>query len=107
MCPCARHTNPCLVLVEPRKTRTDITETNISPMLMSFYLYIVCYRQWLPRNKLEPLGVDSGLDKGKLLENKKPNVRKAVQKAYEKAILHRCSVTGEPNPLSGDSSSED
>lgn len=27
--------------------------------------------QWLPRNKLEPLGVDSGLDKSKLLENKK------------------------------------
>ncbi|KAL3851628.1 hypothetical protein ACJMK2_015361 [Sinanodonta woodiana] len=63
--------------------------------------------QWLPRNKLEPLGVDSALDKSKLLENKKPNVRKAVQKAYEKAIRHRCSVTGEPNPLSGDSSSED
>lgn len=63
--------------------------------------------QWLPRNKLEPLGVDSGLDKAKLLENKKPNVRKAVQKAYEKAILHRCSVTGEPNPLSGDSELED
>jgi bromodomain and PHD finger-containing protein 1 len=51
--------------------------------------------------------VDSGLDKAKLLENKKPNVRKAVQKAYEKAILHRCSVTGEPNPLSGDSELED
>lgn len=71
-------------------------------------LFILCFfRQWLPRNKLEPLGVDSGLDKSKLLENKKPNVRKAVQKAYEKAILHRCSVTGEPNPLSGDSSCED
>ena len=67
----------------------------------------LCCRQWLPRNKLEPLGVDSGLDKAKLLENKKPNVRKAVQKAYEKAILHRCSVTGEPNPLSGDSELED
>lgn len=66
------------------------------------YLYSV-FRQWLPRNKLEPLGVDSGLDKAKLLENRKPNVRKAVQRAYEKAILHRCSVTGEPNPLSGDS----
>ncbi|XP_064607465.1 peregrin-like isoform X2 [Liolophura sinensis] len=63
--------------------------------------------QWLPRNKLEPLGVDSGLDKAKLLENRKPNVRKAVRKAYEKAILHRCSVTGEPNPLSGESSTED
>lgn len=50
------------------------------------------FRQWLPRNKLEPLGVDSALDKSKLLENKKPNVRKAVQKAYEKAILHRSDI---------------
>ncbi|PVD24392.1 hypothetical protein C0Q70_14874 [Pomacea canaliculata] len=62
--------------------------------------------QWLPRQKLEPLGVNSDLDKSKLMENKKPNVRKAVQKAYEKAIIHRCKVNGEPNPLSGDSSSE-
>nr|KAG5704279.1 hypothetical protein BaRGS_012588 [Batillaria attramentaria] len=64
-------------------------------------------RQWLTRQKLEPLGVNSDLDKAKLMENKKPNVRKAVQKAYEKAIIHRCKVNGEPNPLSGDSSSED
>ncbi|KAK7486575.1 hypothetical protein BaRGS_00022241 [Batillaria attramentaria] len=63
--------------------------------------------QWLTRQKLEPLGVNSDLDKAKLMENKKPNVRKAVQKAYEKAIIHRCKVNGEPNPLSGDSSSED
>ncbi|KAI0211881.1 Peregrin [Lamellibrachia satsuma] len=59
--------------------------------------------QWLPRSKLEPLGVDSGLDKAKQLENKKPNVRRAVRKAYEKAVLHRCKVTGEPNPLSSES----
>ncbi|CAH1783682.1 unnamed protein product [Owenia fusiformis] len=59
--------------------------------------------QWLPRDKLEPLGVDSGLDKAKLLESKKPNVRKAVKRAYDKAIVHRCKVTGEPIPLSGDS----
>ena len=64
-------------------------------------------RQWLPRTKLEPLGVDSGMDKAKLLENKKPNVRKAVRKAYEKAILHRCKVTGEPNPLSSAESDSD
>ena len=56
--------------------------------------------------KLEPLGVDSARDKGKLLENKKANVRKAVRKAYEKAILHRCRVTGEPNPLSPVSDAE-
>lgn len=64
-------------------------------------------RQWLPRGKLEPLGVDSGLDKAKLLESKKPNVRKAVRKAYEKAVLHRCRVTGEPNPLVAESGSDD
>ncbi|XP_074645321.1 peregrin-like isoform X2 [Tubulanus polymorphus] len=63
--------------------------------------------QWLPRNKLEPLGVDSGLDQAKLLENKKLHIRKAVRKAYEKAISHRCRVTGEPNPLSSESSTED
>ena len=26
LCPCARHINPCLVLVQPRKTCPDITE---------------------------------------------------------------------------------
>ncbi|XP_012936104.1 bromodomain-containing protein 1 isoform X2 [Aplysia californica] len=62
--------------------------------------------QWLPRSKLEPLGVNSDLDKSKLMENKKPNVRNAVKKAYEKAIIHRCRVRGDPNPLSDDSSSD-
>lgn len=46
--------------------------------------------------------MDSGLDKAKLLENKKPSVRKAVKSAYEKAVLHRCRVTGEANPLTED-----
>ena len=58
------------------------------------------------RSKLEPLGVNSDLDKSKLMENKKPNVRNAVKKAYEKAIIHRCRVRGDPNPLSDDSSSD-
>ncbi len=72
---------------------------------LQFSLFgFVISRQWLPRNKLEPLGVDSGMDRAKLLENKKPNVRKAVRKAYEKAIHHRCKVTGEPNPLTADES---
>ncbi|XP_064487011.1 bromodomain-containing protein 1-like isoform X2 [Ornithodoros turicata] len=63
--------------------------------------------QWLPRNKLEPLGVDTARDKAKLVESKKPAERKAVKKAYENAILHRCRVTGESTGLSGDSSTED
>merc|ERR1712013_740492 len=51
--------------------------------------------QWLPRDKLEPLGVNTELDKSKLVQSKKPGERKAVKKAYEEAILHRCRVTGE------------
>lgn len=59
--------------------------------------------QWLPRNKLEPLGVDSKLDKARLVESKKAAERKAVKKAFENAILHRCRVTGESNILSNES----
>merc|ERR1719204_1966210 len=56
--------------------------------------------QWLPRDKLEPLGVDTELDKSYLIQSKKPSERKAVKKAYEEAILHRCRVTGETVDLS-------
>lgn len=63
--------------------------------------------QWLPRNKLEPLGVDTARDKAKLVESKKPAERKAVKKAFENAILHRCRVTGQSTGLSGDSSGDD
>lgn len=69
--------------------------------------YIPECRQWLPRNKLEPLGVDTARDKAKLVESKKPAERKAVKKAYENAILHRCRVTGQSTGLSGDSSGDD
>jgi bromodomain and PHD finger-containing protein 1 len=30
-----------------------------------------------------------------LVQSKKPSEKKAVKKAYEDAILHRCRVTGE------------
>lgn len=55
---------------------------------------------------MEPLGENSALDKAKLVESRKPADRKAVKKAYEKAILHRCRVTGENTGLSGDSDNE-
>ena len=41
------------------------------------------------RDKLEPLGVDTELDKSKLVQSRKPSEKKAVKKAYEEAILHR------------------
>lgn len=52
------------------------------------------YRQWLPRNKLEPLGVATEVDQAKLTESRKPADRKAVRKAYQEAMLHRCQVSG-------------
>lgn len=78
-------------------------------MSHNHHIFSLCCvsRQWLPRFKLEPLGVDSALDKAKLVESRKPSERKAVKKAYEKAILHRCRVTGENTGLSGDSDNEE
>jgi len=51
------------------------------------------YRQWLPRNKLEPLGIAPEVDQAKLTESRKPADRKAVRKAYQEAMLHRCQVS--------------
>ncbi|XP_066911378.1 peregrin-like isoform X2 [Clytia hemisphaerica] len=45
--------------------------------------------QWLPRDKIEPLGIDSRLDEVKLVESKKPSMRKNVQEAYKRAIGFR------------------
>jgi len=52
-------------------------------------------RQWLPRNKLEPLGVDPKSDQAKINEGRRPAVRKNVESAYQRALLHRSRVTGE------------
>ncbi|XP_038073948.1 peregrin-like isoform X2 [Patiria miniata] len=76
------------------------------------HLYLVLFFdnkrtwQWLPRSKLEPLGVDSGLDQVKLLEGRKSAVRKSVQQAYDRALKHRCRVTGEVMEVSTSESSD-
>ncbi|XP_046730843.1 bromodomain and PHD finger-containing protein 3 isoform X3 [Silurus meridionalis] len=44
--------------------------------------------QWLPMGKLHPLGIDDAVDKLRLMEGKKPNVRKSVHLAYERAMKH-------------------
>ncbi|XP_032893027.1 peregrin isoform X2 [Amblyraja radiata] len=65
------------------------------------HLYLVLFFdnkrtwQWLPRTKLVPLGVDQTLDKMKMLEGRKSNIRKSVQIAYHRAMQHRskCSCS--------------
>lgn len=51
--------------------------------------------QWLPPNKLEPLGLDKSVDQAKLVESRKPTDRKAVKKAYGDAMQFRKQVDGE------------
>ncbi|KAJ8711347.1 hypothetical protein PYW07_008589 [Mythimna separata] len=51
--------------------------------------------QWLPPNKLEPLGLEKSVDQAKLIESRKPTDRKAVKKAYGDAMQFRKQVHGD------------
>ncbi|XP_056131089.1 bromodomain and PHD finger-containing protein 3 [Lampris incognitus] len=53
--------------------------------------------QWLPRDKLIPLGMDDTVDKLRLMEGKKPSVRKSVHTAYDRAMVHLNHVRGNLN----------
>uniref|UniRef100_A0A667WK91 Bromodomain and PHD finger containing 3 n=2 Tax=Myripristis murdjan TaxID=586833 RepID=A0A667WK91_9TELE len=53
--------------------------------------------QWLPRDKLLPLGMDDTVDKLRLMEGKKPSVRKSVHTAYDRAMVHLNHVRGNLN----------
>ncbi|XP_069822940.1 peregrin isoform X4 [Dendropsophus ebraccatus] len=67
------------------------------------HLYLVLFFdnkrtwQWLPRTKLVPLGMNRELDKEKMLEGRKSNIRKSVQIAYDRAMQHRNKVHGAPS----------
>uniref|UniRef100_A0A8C5Q7Q0 Bromodomain and PHD finger containing 1 n=1 Tax=Leptobrachium leishanense TaxID=445787 RepID=A0A8C5Q7Q0_9ANUR len=73
------------------------------------HLYLVLFFdnkrtwQWLPRTKLVPLGVNRELDKEKLQEGRKSNIRKSVQIAYDRAMQHRNKVQGEQSSDSSES----
>merc|ERR1719450_58717 len=85
----------------------NLAESHTKPHYLILFFDNKRTWQWLPRDKLEPLGVDTELDKSYLIQSKKPSERKAVKKAYEEAILHRCRVTGETVDLSQCGSSTD
>lgn len=48
--------------------------------------------QWLPRNKVTPLGVDETADKLRIMEGRKSSIRKSVQVAYDRAMIHQSRV---------------
>lgn len=70
---------------------------------MYVHMCLCVFRQWLPRSKLVPLGVDQELDKEKMLEGRKSNIRKSVQVAYHRAMQHRSKVQGDPSSETSDS----
>ena len=88
----------------PPQEVLDMALTHESPHYLILFFDSKRTWQWLQRDKLEPLGINMDVDKVKMVSSKKPTDRKAVKKAYEDAILHRCRVTGENVTLSGDSS---
>ena len=90
----------------PPQEVLDMTSTHANPHYLILFFDAKRTWQWLMRDKLEPLGVDSHRDKAKLVQSKKPSEKKAVKKAYEDAILHRCRVTGENASVSGESSED-
>ncbi|CAN2389943.1 Enhancer of polycomb-like [Pristimantis euphronides] len=50
--------------------------------------------QWLPTDKVVPLGSDDTVDKLKMLEGRKTSIRKSVQVAYDRAMSHLSRVRG-------------
>ncbi|XP_069046426.1 bromodomain and PHD finger-containing protein 3 isoform X2 [Lepisosteus oculatus] len=51
--------------------------------------------QWLPRDKVQPLGVDDTVDKLRMMEGRKTSIRKSVQVAYDRAMIHLSRVRGD------------
>ncbi|CAN9515818.1 unnamed protein product [Ophioblennius macclurei] len=49
--------------------------------------------QWLPREKVTPLGVDDTADKLRVMEARKSSIRKSVQVAYDRAMIHQSRVS--------------
>lgn len=59
----------------------------------SLNLSLWCCRQWLPRDKVTPLGVDDTADKLRIMEGRKSSIRKSVQVAYDRAMIHQSRVS--------------
>ncbi|KAM4610467.1 bromodomain and PHD finger-containing protein 3 isoform 2-T3 [Polymixia lowei] len=49
--------------------------------------------QWLPRDKVTPLGADDTADKLRIMEGRKTSIRKSVQVAYDRAMIHQSRVS--------------
>jgi bromodomain and PHD finger-containing protein 1 len=71
----------------------DLRKNRIDNEFLVLFFDIKRTWQWLPSGKLELLGINKSIDASKLVESRKPAVRKAVKKAYEEALAYQKEVT--------------
>lgn len=65
-------------------------------LTLHMVLVFSTYRQWLPKSKMIPLGIDETIDKLKMMEGRNSSIRKAVRVAFDRAMNHLSRVHGEP-----------
>lgn len=65
-------------------------------LFIQLCLLLLLSRQWLPKSKMVPLGIDKTIDKIKMMEGRTSAVRKAVQTAFNRAMNHLSRVQDEP-----------
>ena len=74
------------------KTFEPVCCSGAVTLMLSFF----AFRQWLPRSKMVPLGMDKTIDKIKMMEGRTSSIRKAVQIAFSRAMNHLSIVQDEP-----------
>lgn len=65
--------------------------------LLTVPVFSLFQRQWLPKSKMVPLGMDETIDKLKMMEGRNSSIRKAVRVAFDRAMSHLSRVHGEPS----------
>lgn len=90
-------------VVKLRYEKHGIVALTFLDRLLDFILYLTdlfflpfSYRQWLPKSKMVPLGIDETIDKLKMMEGRNSSIRKAVRIAFDRAMNHLSRVHGEP-----------
>lgn len=66
--------------------------SNLQACFKPVHVFVLLLRQWLPLDKLHHMGIDDTVDRLRLMEGKKPNLRKSVHMAYDRAMTHLSHV---------------
>nr|CAH7716701.1 unnamed protein product [Callosobruchus chinensis] len=82
-------------LPSPPQEVLELSHNYTDPVYLVLFFDAKRTWQWLPRDKLEILGLDPARDEAKANEPRKPTDRKAVRKAYDNALSYQAQVNEE------------